>query len=91
MRQWSDHKASIESAMLAGGALRDYAALCGMVLAKAQARTSDPAMLAGYAGSSAKLDDAMAAFAAPCADQATRDWEAFKSEITKGRFEVIEA
>lgn len=91
VRQWSDHKASIEPAMLAGSALRDYAALCGMVLAKAQARTGDPAMLAGYAGSSAKLDDAMAAFALSCADQATRDWEAFKAAIARGGLTVLEA
>lgn len=91
VRQWSDHKASIESATLAGSALRDYAALCGMVLAKAQARTGDPAMLAGYAGSSPKLDDAMAAFALPCADQATRDWEAFKAAIGRGEVAVLEA
>lgn len=91
VRQWSDHKASIESAMLAGSALHDYAALCGLVLAKAQARTGDPAQLAGYAGRSGKLDDAITLFAAACADQATQDWEAFKAEIAKGRFQVIEA
>lgn len=91
VRQWSDHKASIESAMLTGDALRNYAALCGMVLAKAQARTGDPAMLAGYAGNSAKLDDALAAFATACAEQVVRDWEAFKAAITKGRLQVIEA
>jgi hypothetical protein len=91
VRQWSDHKASIASTMLAGGALRDYAALCGMVLAKAQARTGDPAMLAGYAGSTGKLDDAMAAFALPCADQATRDWEGLKAAIKRGELKALEA
>lgn len=91
VRQWSDHKASIESARLAGGALHDYAALCGLVLAKAQARTGDPAMLAGYAGKSAKLDDAMAGFAAACADQVARDWEAFKAAIDRGELKVLNA
>ncbi|HXC16231.1 MAG TPA: DUF2252 domain-containing protein [Holophagaceae bacterium] len=89
VRQWSDHKAAIDPAMLTGPGLQSYAALCGMVLAKAQARTGDPAMLAGYAGGSDKLDKALATFAKACADQATLDWETFKTEIAERRFPVL--
>lgn len=89
VRQWSDHKAAIDPAMLTGAGLQSYGALCGMVLAKAQARTGDPAMLAGYAGGSDKLDKALAAFAKACADQATLDWETFKTEIAERRFPVL--
>ncbi|HEU4950465.1 MAG TPA: DUF2252 domain-containing protein [Holophagaceae bacterium] len=91
VRQWSDHKASIDLALLAGDGLEDYAALCGLVLAKAQARTGDPAMLAGYAGRSDKLDRALAAFATACADQVERDWRAFKAALARGELEAIEA
>ncbi|HJU84723.1 MAG TPA: DUF2252 family protein [Holophagaceae bacterium] len=88
VRQWSDHKASIELGGLAGEALSHYAALCGEVLAQAQARTGDPARLSGYAGHADKLDTALAAFAEAYADQATRDWEAFKAAIARGEFET---
>lgn len=91
VRQWSDHKASIDPSRLAGDGLRDYAGLCGMVLAKAQARTGDPAQLAGYAGHSDKLDQALAAFAKTAADQVERDWNAFKAAIAQGAFETVDA
>ena len=91
VRQWSDHKASIAPEMLTGRGLKDYAALCGMMLAKAQARTGDPAMLAGYAGRSERLDQALAAFAKAYADQAELDWEAFKGAIKRGELEAARA
>ena len=91
VRQWSDHKAAISAAMLTGPGLRDYAALCGEILAKAQARAGDPAMLAGYAGASDKLDRAFASFASAYADQAESDWKAFKAAIAKGELETISA
>ena len=91
VRQWSDHKASIEPALLTGAGLQDYAALCGMVLAKAQARTGDPAMLAGYAGHSDKLDRALAVFAKADGDQVERDWKAFKAAVSDGQLEALQA
>ena len=91
VRQWSDHKASIDPAMLAGPGLKDYAGLCGMVLAKAQARTGDPARLSGYAGRGDKLDQALAVFAKAYADQAEQDWTAFKAAVADGIFEVLSA
>ena len=90
-RQWSDHKASIDPAMLAGPGLMEYVGLCGMVLAKAQARTGDPARLAGYAGRGGKLDEAVATFAKAYADQVALDWEAFKAAIKAGQLEALDA
>ena len=89
VRQWSDHKASIDTTMLTGTGLKGYASLCGMMLAKAQARTGDPAMLAGYAGASDKLDRAIATFAAAYADQAEMDWKAFKAAIKQGELKAV--
>ena len=91
VRQWSDHKASIDAAQLTGQGLKDYASLAGMVLAKAQARAGEPAELAGYAGRSDKLDQALAVFAKRYADQAEQDWQAFKAALAKGALEAIEA
>jgi hypothetical protein len=56
-----------------GEALSDYAQLCGRTLARAHARSGDPAAIAGYAGKSGALDDAIASFAMAYADQTNAD------------------
>ncbi|MCW2283965.1 uncharacterized protein (DUF2252 family) [Rhodoblastus acidophilus] len=43
--------------------LSDYARLCGRTLARAHARSADPALLAGYMGDSGAFDEAIADFA----------------------------
>jgi Uncharacterized protein conserved in bacteria (DUF2252) len=59
-------------------ALLEYARLCGEALAKGHARTTDGAMLAGYVGKSAKLDNAIATFAMAYADQTKADYRLFE-------------
>jgi uncharacterized protein (DUF2252 family) len=44
-------------------ALADYARLCGRTLARAHARTGDPALISGYMGDSDAFDQAIADFA----------------------------
>jgi hypothetical protein len=44
-------------------ALAHYANLCGRTLARAHARSADPAVLAGYMGKSGAFADALASFA----------------------------
>jgi hypothetical protein len=53
--------------------LSDYAQLCGRTLARAHARSGDPAAIAGYVGKSEALDDAIASFAMAYADQTIAD------------------
>jgi uncharacterized protein (DUF2252 family) len=84
VRQLADHKASIDPQDLNGAALVDYALVCGEIFAKAHARTADAAVLYGYAGDAEKLDRALAEFAVLYADEATRDYEAFKKAIAAG-------
>lgn len=91
VRQWSDHKAAVEVAALKGGALPDYAVLCGGILAKAHARTGDGAMLAGYLGDGDKLDDALADFASAYADQAAHDHARFQEAIHTGEVQAAES
>jgi len=43
--------------------LQDYARLCGRTLARAHARSADPALLSGYMGDSEVFDEALADFA----------------------------
>jgi Uncharacterized protein conserved in bacteria (DUF2252) len=55
------------------GALANYAQLCGKTLARAHARSGDPAAIAGYMGKSEVFDDAIAAFAMLYAGQTMHD------------------
>ena len=88
MKQWSDHKASIEVLDLAGVVLGDYLDLCGTVLAKAHARSGDPALIAGYLGQSEELPESLASFALRYADQATEDWTGLKAAVAGGDLEA---
>ncbi|WP_159731891.1 DUF2252 domain-containing protein [Methylosinus sp. Ce-a6] len=58
-------------------ALDDYASLCGRVLARAHARSADPAVICGYMGKSDVFDDAMASFAMLYAARNTCDHAEF--------------
>jgi uncharacterized protein (DUF2252 family) len=58
-------------------ALPQYAKLCGHTLARAHARSADPAVLSGYMGKSGAFDDAIASFAMLYADQNRADFESF--------------
>jgi uncharacterized protein (DUF2252 family) len=56
-----------------GESLSDYAELCGRTLARAHARSGEPAAIAGYMGKSEALDDAIASFGMAYADQTIVD------------------
>jgi uncharacterized protein (DUF2252 family) len=56
-----------------GAALSDYARLCGRTLARAHARSGEPAAMSGYMGKSGALDDAIASFAMLYADRTYAD------------------
>ncbi|HMF89761.1 MAG TPA: DUF2252 domain-containing protein [Candidatus Angelobacter sp.] len=66
----------------------DYAMMCGWTLARAHARSGDPAMMAGYMGKSDVFDQAIAAFSKAYADQAEQDHAVFKGAIRQGRIEA---
>jgi uncharacterized protein (DUF2252 family) len=89
VRQLCDHKASIDLANLKGTALREYAVVCGELLAKGHARSGDAGAIAGYCGNSTKLDTALAKFAKAYADQTERDFDQFKKAIAKGRVRAV--
>jgi uncharacterized protein (DUF2252 family) len=62
--------------------------LCGWTLARAHARTSDPAQIAGYLGRNEDFDKAIAKFAFTYADQTQRDYEVFVKAIRSGRIKA---
>jgi hypothetical protein len=59
-------------------ALVQYARLCGRTLARAHARSADPAILAGYMGKSGAMDDALASFAMAYAVRTQSDYDRLK-------------
>jgi len=68
-----------------------FAEACGWALARAHARSGDPAMIAGYMGSNSTFDDAIAKFAADYADQTESDHGVLIKAIKAGRLEAQDA
>jgi uncharacterized protein (DUF2252 family) len=56
-------------------ALASYGRLCGRTLARAHARSADPAVLSGYMGKRDIFDDALASFAMAYAERTRDDYE----------------
>ena len=65
-----------------------YVQLCAATLARAHARTSDPAQISGYLGKGDTFDQAIASFAEAYADQAERDHAALVAAIQEGRVQA---
>jgi uncharacterized protein (DUF2252 family) len=84
VRQFRDMKGAIVVEGISAGALADYAAVCGYLLAKSHARTSGASMIAGYIGSSDKLDDALCRFARAYADQVESDHARLVDAVHRG-------
>jgi uncharacterized protein (DUF2252 family) len=64
------------------------ARVCGATLARAHARSVDPAVISGYLGGSDRFDEAIATFAEEYADQTEKDFDAFRAAIRRGRLAV---
>jgi uncharacterized protein (DUF2252 family) len=73
VRQLKNRRLGSVGEVMEEEALTHYAALCGRTLARAHARSSDPAMLGGYMGKGSAFEDAMASFAITYARQTTLD------------------
>ena len=67
-------------------ALTDYAGVVGQLLAKCHARTSGASMIAGYMGSSDRVDKALCKFARRYADQTEADHAALVEPSTADCF-----
>jgi uncharacterized protein (DUF2252 family) len=68
--------------------LVEYCGLCGWGLALAHAKSGDPAMIAGYCGTSGTLDEAIAKFAVAYARQTEQDFDALDKARRSGRIKV---
>jgi uncharacterized protein (DUF2252 family) len=65
-----------------------YCGLCGWALALAHAKSGDAAMIAGYAGKSAALDEAIGQFALAYLRQTEKDYAAMAALRRAGRIAV---
>jgi uncharacterized protein (DUF2252 family) len=88
VRQFRNMKGSVELSGIDADALVDYAGVVGHLLAKGHARTSGASMVAGYAGGSPKLDEAMVRFARAYADQTEADHAALVRAVDRGLLPV---
>ena len=84
VRQLNDHKSSIEPEELGGRRLAEYSRVCAELLAKAHARSGEPAAIAGYLGSAGKAERALLQFAVRYADQTEADFGAFRKAMKRG-------
>jgi uncharacterized protein (DUF2252 family) len=84
VRQFRNMKGTVALDSIDGAALADYAAITGHLLAKGHARTSGASMIVGYAGSSDRLDVALARFARLYADQTEADHAALVKAVDRG-------
>ena len=62
-----------------------FAEWCGGTLARAHARSGEPALISGYLGKADTFDRAIAAFAVSYADQVERDYECFTNAVREGK------
>ena len=85
VRQLWDSKGSAEIELMDPTAMRVNAEICGWTLARAHARSGEPAAIAAYAGRGDGLDRALAEFAETYADQSERDHAALASAVRDGR------
>ncbi len=88
VRQLRDMKASVDITNMSARLLGGYARLCGETLARAHAKAGDAARIAGYLGNSDSFETALGKYALAYADQAEKDYGAFKRAAGAGRVSV---
>ncbi len=87
-RQLRDMRMKIDVTQMSRQDWLEYVDICGWTLARAHARTGDPARIAGYLGKSAAMDRAIGSFAVAYADQTERDHAALVKAIRAGKIQA---
>ncbi|MBL8795226.1 MAG: DUF2252 domain-containing protein [Planctomycetia bacterium] len=89
VRQLKDMKIKLLVELFSPSLMRQYAEVCGWCLARAHARSGEPAKISGYLGKTDQFDEAVADFSVAYADQSERDHEAFVKAVRAGKVEVF--
>lgn len=88
VRQMKNLKASMPVEFLTGEPFEFWGWVCGVLLARAHARSGDIAKIAGYIGKSDAFASALAEFAEAYGDQNERDHAALVHAVRTGRVEA---
>jgi uncharacterized protein (DUF2252 family) len=88
VRQLKDMKIKMPVEVYTPSVTRQYAEACGWTLARAHARSGEPAKISGYLGKSDAFDQAVADFSIAYADQSERDHETLMRAVREGKLEV---
>jgi len=89
VRQLKDMKLSVQVEVMTPGSICEYATLCGWTLARAHARSGEPAQISGYLGKSETFEKAVAKFGIAYADQTEVDHEVLLNAVRKGQVDVM--
>jgi uncharacterized protein (DUF2252 family) len=89
VRQLKDMKIKMPVEVFTPSVMRQYAEACAWTLARAHARSGEPAKISGYLGKSDVFDKAVADFSIAYADQSERDYEALLKAVRTGKLEVF--
>jgi uncharacterized protein (DUF2252 family) len=85
VRQLHDMKYGFDTTGMRPPGMTLYAEVCAWALARAHARSGDPALISGYLGANGLFDEAIAGFAVAYADQTERDHAALVKAVRTGR------
>jgi uncharacterized protein (DUF2252 family) len=89
VRQLKDMKIKMPVEVFTPSVMRQYAEACGWTLARAHARSGEPAKITGYLGKSDAFDQAVTTFSIAYADQSERDHDALMKSVRAGKLEVF--
>lgn len=89
VRQLRDMKMAIPVEGVSAAQLERYAELCGLVLARAHAKSGDAATISGYLGKGDTFDEALGDFALAYAEQTEQDHAALVEAVNSGRLEAL--
>ena len=88
VRQLHDMKYGFDIGGLRSPGMGLYGEVCAWALARAHARSGNPAEIAGYLGRGPRFDEALASFAVTYADQTERDHAALVAAVRVGKLEA---
>jgi uncharacterized protein (DUF2252 family) len=88
VRQLRDMKIKFAVEQFPPTKMIQFAGWCGATLARAHARSGEPAVIGGYLGKADTFDRAIAAFAVAYADQVERDHESLTKAVREGKLEA---
>jgi uncharacterized protein (DUF2252 family) len=89
VRQLRDAKIKFAIETFGKAEMMLFAEYCGWTLARAHARSGEPALITGYLGDSDAFDEAVADFSLAYADQSEADHEALAKAVRAGKLEAL--